>query len=383
MVQFICTATRRPQSGKEIKGSLGNLQMKKEIGLHKEKKRAARRHGRLAAAGVILLAVAGILQLAARKTAGFGEWYAVHVYHWIVEIYGRICGIFPVSVVEILLYIGIIWLILYTASHIRRAGAWFSTVCFLLGLLAFLYTACCGVNYYRRPFSSYLELEVRESPVEELIALCEFLTEKVNETVDSTPYSQAWNAEGRRAMAGLAETCPQLSGYYPRPKPLLIPWILSVQQLSGIYSPFTVEANYNRAMTDYNIPHTICHELSHLRGFMREDEANFIGYLACIGSADPSFRYSGYLTGWVYAGNALAAQDLETYSELYTRLNEQTRADLADNNAFWNRYEGKAAEVANQMNDTYLKINSQPDGVRSYGRMVDLMLAYYREQERE
>ncbi|MEI3187265.1 MAG: DUF3810 family protein [Lachnospiraceae bacterium] len=38
--------------------------------------------------------------------------------------------------------------------------------------------------------------------------------------------------------------------------------ILSIQQLSGIYSPFTVEANYNRAMTDYNIPHTICHELS-------------------------------------------------------------------------------------------------------------------------
>ena len=25
----------------------------------------------------------------------------------------------------------------------------------------------------------------------------------------------------------------------------LIPWILSVQQLSGIYSPFTIEANYN------------------------------------------------------------------------------------------------------------------------------------------
>ena len=50
-------------------------------------------------------------------------------------------------------------------------------------------------------------------------------------------------------------------------------------------------------MPYYNIPHTICHELSHLKGFMREDEANFIGYLACIGSDSPDFRYSGYLTG--------------------------------------------------------------------------------------
>ena len=327
--------------------------------LHNGKMKTARRHAGAAAAGMVLLAVAGILQLAARSAAGqfpsagtavggytaFGEWYAVTVYPWIVGIYGRIFGIFPFSVVEILLYAGIIWLILYTASHIRKviirtepasaaAAAWFSSACLILGLLAFLYTACCGVNYYRRPFSSYLELDVRDSSVEELTALCEYLTEKVNETVDTTPYSQDWNAEGQRAMAGLGEIYPQLSGYYPQPKPLAVPWILSVQQLSGVYSPFTVEANYNRAMTAYDIPHAICHELSHLRGFMREDEANFIGYLACIGSEDPSFRYSGYLTGWVYAGNALAAQDMEVYMGLYAQLNEQTRADLAANNAF-------------------------------------------------
>ena len=30
------------------------------------------------------------------------------------------------------------------------------------------------------------------------------------------------------------------------------------------------------------------------------------------------------------------------------------------------------------VNDTYLKANGQTDGVRSYGRMVDLLLAYYR-----
>ncbi len=374
--------TRRPTGGDQ-------LMIRRDV-LQKQNHLRAHRAFRRAAAGVLLLLSAGVLQLAARGSAGFGEWYAATVYPHIVGIYGRICGIFPVSVAEILLYIGIIWLILYTASHFRRMirhigtvaaemGAWLTTLCLLLGLTAFLYTACCGVNYYRRPFSSYLELEVRDSSVEELAGLCTFLTEKVNETAGAEPDRGSWNAGGRRAMSSLAETYPQLAGYYPRPKPLIGSWFLSVQQLSGIYSPFTVEANYNRAMTEYNIPHTICHELSHLRGFMREDEANFIGYLACIGSEDPFFRYSGYLTGWIYAGNALAAQDREAYAGLYARLDERARADLAANNAFWNRYEGKAAEVATQVNDAYLKINSQQDGVRSYGRMVDLMLAYYRE----
>ena len=45
------------------------------------------------------------------------------------------------------------------------------------------------------------------------------------------------------------------------------------------------------------------------------------------------------------------------------------------NNVFWDRFEGKTAEVSTKVNDTYLKAHSQTDGVLSYGRMVDLMLA--------
>ena len=51
---------------------------------------------------------------------------------------------------------------------------------------------------------------------------------------------------------------------------------------------------------------------------------------------------------------------------------------LTANNRFWDQYEGKIAEAATQANDTYLKMNNQEEGVKSYGRVVDLMLAYYR-----
>ena len=178
-------------------------------------------------------------------------------------------------------------------------------------------------------------------------------------------------------MKGLADEYPQCKSWYPYPKPLIHPRLLSVQQLTGVYSPFTVEANYNSEIPAYNIPHTICHELSHLKGYMREDEANFIGYLACTGSESRSFRYSGYLTGWVYAGNALAKADYDGFIELYKKLDEKARNDLEENNVFWDRFEGKTAEVSTKVNDTYLKAHSQTDGVLSYGRMVDLMLADY------
>lgn len=186
-----------------------------------------------------------------------------------------------------------------------------------------------------------------------------------------------------RAMQAAGEKFPCLEGFYPRPKEVLVSWILSVQQLCGVYSPFTVEANFNGDMPDYNVPHTLCHELSHLKGFMREDEANFIGYLACISSEKEAFRYSGYLTGWVYAGNALARVDRKRYIELTNQLCGEARQDLDENSDFWNRYESKVSEAATQMNDTYLKMNSQTEGVKSYGRMVDLMLSYRRMQQQE
>ena len=51
---------------------------------------------------------------------------------------------------------------------------------------------------------------------------------------------------------------------------------------------------------------------------------------------------------------------------------------MKENSAYWDKYEGKVAEVADKVNDNYLKANGQSDGIKSYGRMVDLMVAYYR-----
>ena len=179
------------------------------------------------------------------------------------------------------------------------------------------------------------------------------------------------------AMRRLAEEFPSLEGYYPRPKELIVSEILSYQGLTGIYLPFTVEANYNGDMTAYNKPFTACHELSHLRGFMQEQEANFIAFLACISSGRPDFQYSGYLSGWVYCMNALYRADYESWQEVRALLDEEAEPDLSSNNAFWDRYEGMISETSERINDTYLKVNGQSDGVQSYDRMVDLIVAYF------
>ena len=278
----------------------------------------------------------------------------------------------------------------------------------ILSTLLVLYVFLCGINYHRTSFSEEAGLSVTIDAhgtvydEADLIALCDYLVTEINDTeaqfaataiqvegacigqTSETPKPSAawlWHAgrTGQRAMEKLGQRYRRLSGHYPFPKPILNTWILSVQQTTGVYSPFTVEANYNRDIAYYDIPFTICHELSHLRGYMQEEEANFIGVLATIGADDLYFNYSGYVSAWVYAGNALARIDSTAFATLYSRINARTRQDMLYNNAYWQQFEGKPAEAHEQLNDAYLKMQGQTSGVRSYGHVTDLMLEYFAE----
>jgi len=44
--------------------------------------------------------------------------------------------------------------------------------------------------------------------------------------------------------------------------------------------------------------------------------------------------------------------------------------------AYWHMFDGEVRESADKRNDVYLKHNSQPSGILSYGESVDLMLAF-------
>lgn len=353
--------------------------------------------------GCILLAAGFVLLFASRIFHGFADWYSGHIYALLVGSLGKLMGIAPFSVAEMLLYTLIISIVIGVVMR-RRQWLWsfFLAACFLF----FLYTANCGVNYNRESFSDMSGISLKEYSVEELETACLLLTEEVNELSDQVGRDKDGVARldgeergdrerlrgkteertgelAAQAMRDLGDTYEGLAGSYPRPKGLKVPWILSVQQLSGVYSPFTVEANYNTAMVDYYIPFTMCHELSHLRGFMQEQEANFIAFLACHGSEEEEFRYSGALVGWTYCMNVLYRVDYERWELVREQLSPLAEADLAANRQFWSSYDGAVAEVSNKVNDTYLKANGQSDGVKSYNRMVDLIVAYYPQCTRE
>lgn len=344
--------------------------------------------------GCILLAAGFALLLLSKIFHTFADWYSSRVYSVWVSIIGRIMGWLPCSVSELLLYAlagGIIIAGAGAGVRIARGGAWREvlssyvlTLFLAAGILFFLYVMNCGINYQRSSFSESRKMTVESYTAEELKEVCLWLTEEVNllsgkvdrEEDGVMKLSSGTAVSAVSAMKNLSRDYEELSGYYPKPKGLLGSWFLSIQHLSGIYLPFTIEANYNRDMVDYNIPFTMCHELSHLRGFMQEEEANFIAFLACYASGEEEFRYSGELMGWIYCMNVLYKTDYEAWEEVRAKLCPEVEPDLKANREFWAGYDGAAAEVSNRINDTYLKVNGQSEGVKSYDKMVDLIVAY-------
>ena len=190
-----------------------------------------------------------------------------------------------------------------------------------------------------------------------------------------------WDAETVANMEALAERYPALARpLYSPPKPVLFSELMSYADIAGMYFPFTVESNINTDGPFFTIPATMGHEMAHQCGFMREDEANFIGYLACKDASDPLTRYSGYSLAYDYALSALVKADRDTAVAVNDGLSEEVKADRRARAEYLKHFEGPVAEASNAANNAYLKANQQQDGTRSYGRMVDLLLAEARQE---
>jgi hypothetical protein len=220
----------------------------------------------------------------------------------------------------------------------------------------------------------------------ELIGLCQELAFTANtlrsELGDtSTTHLENYSENAQQARLTynkLSKDFSTLSPNYTTPKPVFFSKIMSYLGITGVFFPYTFEANVNIDAPAYLIPATMLHELSHLQGYMREDEANFIAYLASTKSDSLYFKYSGVMLAYIYATNSLHSMDPNAQLAIKGLLDQKVKDDLIYSAVYWKQFDGTISDISNKLNDSYLKINDQDDGVKSYDRMVDLLIADYK-----
>ena len=339
-----------------------------------------------------------------------GDWvenlYAQGIHTFFENTVGRFVSLFPFSLTEWLVLAAVLGALCYVGLMIvwicKKRGTWkhilyralINTLC--AGSIAyFLFVITMGLSYYRTPASEYLGLQVRQYSVEELEEVTIWLAEQANaqraqlsedENGVSVLMSDFWesSAEAQRCFNEISEQYPGIGTVTARSKPMVFSKVMSSTMTLGVYFPYTFESNINVDVTPHTIPATMCHELSHVKGFMREDEANFLGFLACMQSERADFRYSGYMSAFVYALNRLAAEDYAAATEVAHMVDAGVVRDDNADSAYWSQYRNTVvSETTGEIYDTYLQSNDQSDGVKSYGKMLDLVIAWYQTEVKD
>ncbi len=244
-----------------------------------------------------------------------------------------------------------------------------------------------GVGHNTTPISEKMELSEVEVTRENLIETLTSLRDEINSLADSVPRDEdgvfthgcsfeELSREFSESYMELAEVYDLPAGYYSTAKGIVVSEVMSYLGIGGIYTYVTGEANINTNYPDYVTTFTTAHEMSHQRGFMRENEANFMAYILTSMSDDIGIRYSGALNMYSYFASALYSTDKEAYREIVSGLSELAKTDIRAANAVSEKYGDTIfEEISDFINDFYLT-SSGSGGIVSYSRVVHLVLAY-------
>ena len=293
------------------------------------------------------------------------------------------------------LVVAAILTLVHRIRHHQRLLPCFSVVALVVAATALLGTAGWALNHYAPELSQDLGLEVGQYSEDQLADATSYYLDQaasraqlVPREEDSTLSHQDFYELARIAGASyapLSQRYEVFSGSTAPVKSLLLfgePLLYSGH--TGIFWAATAESSVPLDTAAAELPFTMCHEAAHRLGIASEQEANFSAFLACSTNDDVRFSYSGFYSAFNYCVNALLAEDPERAQQLVSdALAGENGAgvalvlqDRAATQEHYQAFEGPFEDVGTTVNDTYLKSFGEKDGVRSYGLVVDYLLAW-------
>ena len=348
-----------------------------------------------------IFGISVLIYVVSRFVPAFAEFWTRYPAQGIRFVMAKLTGWIPFSLAECIIVSLPVLVIAYivtstistkTDESDKNFYRWMRPMISILLAVLSLFLSMFGPAYGRYTLDQNLSIERKNVSAEELYETATIHAMNVSKELSDVSFDLSgasvmpydYNELKEKVNAAFekyASCVDYVSHFKSNPKPIALSEIMTYTHISGVYTFMTGESNINSNYPDFLRPFTMAHEMAHQRGIAREDEANFVAFLVCIGSDDAYLRYSGYTNMINYMLSAISKADMTLYAQYAVNiLPAEISKEFVAYSAFFDKYrESVASEVTGTVNNTFLQSQGQKAGTKSYGLVVELAVAYYKQ----
>jgi len=350
---------------------------------------------------LLLMIMAILIKFASTQPVWVEENYSTNIYPVVSKIQRGVFGWIPFSMGD-LFYTFLILVILFKTSQLIKTlykkkfnkqyllSGLKQLIFFFLFVYVFFY-GLWGLNYNRQGITYQLGLEIKPYSVGDIDTLAGLLQQRLNFYAGSVNEKQRDTVNRKsvlfekatEAYLYAANSYPYLS-YNPQSvKPSFFSYLGNYLGFQGYYNPFSGEGQVNTTIPRVLEPFVTAHEVAHQLGYAKENEANFVAFLACRSYPSDVFRYSLYFDMYNYSITELFQKDSVLAKTYRDSLHPQVKKDYKELRDFFQKYKNPIEPVIMWLYGNYLQANNQPEGKRTYNQVVAFLIAYYKKFGKE
>lgn len=259
------------------------------------------------------------------------------------------------------------------------SGAWELSrrIVRVAALLTLTFLLLWGLNYRRVPLEDTLRGGgAGEAGPGALLALATMAAQSANGLRDAAHSDPAGYTEIATRLEPLFQQGLQRLGLPPmqvagRPKisHVLTPFFTAAG-VNGMVNPVALESIVHPDLLPFERPMVLAHEWAHLAGFADEADASAIAWLACV-TGDPALAYSAHFFVVLETASLLRRQE---WRAIRSTLSPGVVEDIEALRARLSLQQPAVRDTAFKVYDGYLRTNRVDDGIRSYSRVVRVLL---------
>jgi len=343
---------------------------------------------------IFLVGLTLLIRLLSTNEAWVERYFTYGVYPFISRGLRLFFGWVPFPVGDIIYFFAGLYLlfqVIKLVHHIKRKTffklKWWQIArraLIILLTVYLLFNLLWGLNYDRQGIAHQMQLQVESYSQEDVQKLTTVLQQRLNTyATQVTPLHRASLEDNRNVYKLSIDSYKQASQKHPflqynipSIKGSLYTYVGHYFGFTGYYNPFTGEAQLKTTIPSFLKPFVVNHEIGHQVGFGKENEANFVAYLAGKESPHLIVRYSTYFEAYLYAVRDLRRRDSVLATQFMENLHPQVKTDIEELILYYKKNENKLEPYIARFYDQYLKLNRQPKGTRTYNEVVAWLVAF-------